>query len=140
MSREKKAHLMVVLTTCWVCLLWLAGCAITRESDEAGCHPKIEYQITPEAEVSQLNCEIRTYDGETSLIFTTGVKNISSEPLRYRLNIFLMDMDKAAGHLIPRKGKPPVLEPGKEKTVKIPFIKTTDAPQKVLVVVKTVGY
>jgi hypothetical protein len=140
MRREKKVHMIFAVTSCWVLLLWPGGCAITPESDESECHPKIEYQITPEAEVTQLKCEIGTHKSNPSLIFTAGVKNISSEPLRFRLNIFLMDMDMAAGHLIPGKGKPPVLKPGKEKRIKIPFVKTTDFPQRVLVVVKTVGY
>jgi hypothetical protein len=140
MSRVKEVQLIVAFFSCLAFLVWFAGCATTGEAEEAGCNPNIEYQVTPEAEVTQLKCEIGTHKGKPSLIFTAGVKNVSSEPLRYRLNIFLMDMDKAAGHLIPRKGKPPVLEPGKEKTVKIPFIKTTDVPKKVLVVVKTVGY
>jgi hypothetical protein len=121
-------------------LIWVAGCTTVGSGEKAGCSPNVEYQVTPEAEVTQLACERGTHKGEPSLIFTAGVKNISSEPSRYRVNIFLMDMDKAAGHLIPRKGKPPVLEPGKGKTVKIPFVKTTDVPKKVLVVVKRVGY
>jgi hypothetical protein len=48
-------------------------------------------------------------------------------------------MDKAAGHLVPRKGKPPVLEPGKSASVKIPFIGTDQESKKILVVVKTIS-
>ena len=50
---------------------------------------------------------------------------------RFRVNIFLLDLDKAAGHLVPRKGKPPQIAVGEAKTVKIPFIKTTDMPRKI---------
>jgi len=140
MSRVKEVPWIVIFISCLAFLVWFAGCATPGNAEETGCNPKIEYQVTPEAEVTQLKCGFETYKGEPSVIFTAGVKNISDTPLRYRLNIFLMDMDKAAGHLIPLKGKPPVLEPGKEETVKIPFIKTTDAPERVLIVVKTVGY
>jgi hypothetical protein len=48
-------------------------------------------------------------------------------------------MDKAAGHLVPRKGNPPVLEPGKGETVKIPFIGTGQESKKILVIVKTIS-
>jgi hypothetical protein len=46
-------------------------------------------------------------------------------------------MDKAAGHYVPRKGKPPVIEPGKSTTVKIPFIKTDRLSKNIMVVVTT---
>ena len=65
--------------------------------------------------------------------------NPTDKPLRYRINIFLEDMDKAAGHLVPRKGKPPVLEPGKSASVKIPFIGTDKESKKILVIVKTIS-
>jgi hypothetical protein len=48
-------------------------------------------------------------------------------------------MDKANGHLVPRTGKPPVLEPGKGETVKIPFIGTDKPSKKILVVVNTIS-
>jgi hypothetical protein len=48
-------------------------------------------------------------------------------------------MDKAAGHLVPRKGKPPVLQPGQSAVVKIPFIGTDKESKKILVIVKTIS-
>jgi hypothetical protein len=71
------------------------------------------------------------------LIFTVGLQNPTDKPLRYRLNIWLEDMSKAAGHYVPRKGKPPVVAPGKTETVKIPFIKTNEMSKDILVVVTT---
>ena len=43
------------------------------------------------------------------------------------------------GHLVPRKGNPPVLEPGKGATVTIPFIGTDQESKKILVIVKTIS-
>jgi hypothetical protein len=43
------------------------------------------------------------------------------------------------GHLVPRKGSPPVLKPGESETVKIPFIGTDKESEKILVMVKTVS-
>jgi hypothetical protein len=48
-------------------------------------------------------------------------------------------MNKAAGHYVPRKGKPPVVNPGKTETVKIPFIGTDQMPKKVSVMVTTMS-
>ncbi|HOP48765.1 MAG TPA: hypothetical protein PK874_13985 [Desulfobacteraceae bacterium] len=137
MMRVNKVSLIAALALVMTWALWIAGCATTYQPVKTACKADIEWQITPEAEVTEFNCETGTHAEEPSLIFTVGVKNISHKPLRYRVNIFLLDMDKAAGHLVPRKGKPPVLEPGKSQSVKIPFIKTTDMPKKVLVVIKT---
>jgi hypothetical protein len=75
------------------------------------------------------------HGGYPSLIFTVSLENPTEAPLRYRLNIWLEDMSKAAGHYVPRKGKPPVVEPGKSTTVKIPFIKTDKLSKDILVVV-----
>ena len=76
---------------------------------------------------------------QTFLIFTIGIENPTEQPYRYRVNVFLEDMDKAAGHYVPRKGKPPVVNPGKTETVKIPFIGTDQLSKKVEVVVTTMS-
>ena len=121
-----------------VLVLFLAGCATTAPPVKTECKAKIEWQIAPEGEISEFKCEMGTYEKEAAVIITAGVKNISDKPLRYRLNVFLLDMDKAAGSLIPAKGKPPVLEPGKAITVKLPFPKTDNLSKEILVVLKTI--
>ena len=60
------------------------------------------------------------------------------EILSYVLDGALEHMDKAVGALVPRKGKPPVVEPGKEAKIKMPFIGTEAQSKKVTVVVKTI--
>ncbi|MBN2124061.1 MAG: hypothetical protein JW821_07195 [Deltaproteobacteria bacterium] len=137
---DRSKNISAVLTLL-LALLVLAGCATQgKPSVKTACDADIEWQIAPEAEITQFDCKIGTYQKEPALVFTTGVKNISDKPLRFRLNIFLLDMDKGAGHLVPHKGKPPVLEPGKVGTVEVPFSKTSALAKKILVVVKTVGY
>ena len=137
MMRFKRVSLMAVLGLCMIWPLSLAGYAGPGAPGKVGCKADIDWQITPKAEVTQFDCKVGKHKKKPALVFTVGIKNVSTEPLRYRLNIFLLDMDKAAGHLIPRKGKPPVLEPGKTKTVKVPFFKTTTESKKILVKVKT---
>ena len=141
MRHIKRVFLMAVFVLCLIWSFSLTGCATADKSaKEYGCKADIEWQITPEAQVTQFDCNLGTHAKSPALIFTVGIKNVSNKPLRYRINIFLLDMDKAAGYLVPRKGKPPVLEPGKTKNVKIPFIKTHDLSKKILVKVKTIGY
>jgi hypothetical protein len=93
----------------------------------------ITWDVAPEAEITNFACAFGTHAGDPSLIFTTELKNVGSQPHRFRLGIFLLDMDKAAAYLVPRKGKPPQLASGQQATVKIPFMKTTVMPKKILV-------
>ena len=106
---------------------------------QAACAGAIEWQVCKVAEVENFACELGTFKKKPALIYTVAIKNTDNKPHRYRLNIFLLDQDKAAGHLVPRKGKPPVVKPGAVATVKVPFIKTTSLSKKMLVVVKTIG-
>jgi hypothetical protein len=92
---------------------------------------KIEWDVAKSAEISEFGCEMGKKGMDPALIFTVGVKNVAAQPQRFRVNIFLLDVDKAAGHLVPRKGKPPQVAAGETKTVKIPFIKTTDMLGKI---------
>ncbi len=139
MKRMKHASLMSILMVCLVGTFWLVGCAGKGAPEKANCNAKISWEVVKEAKLTQFDCALGTHGGQTSLIFNVGIENTSNTALRYRVNIFLEDMDKAAGHLVPRKGKPPVLEPGKSASVKIPFIGTDQESKKILVVVKTIS-
>jgi len=140
MSQEKKVTLMAVLLLCLAWPLWLAGCAGMWKSTQTPEKPAIEWQVTPEAKVTQFDYEVGKFEKDPALIFTVGIQNVSDKATRFRLNIFLLDMDKAAGYLVPVTGKPPVLGPGKTETVKVPFIKTAEESKKILVVIKTASY
>jgi hypothetical protein len=94
---------------------------------------RIDWDVAPEAELTEFACSMGKQGMDPALIFTAALKNVGDRPLRFRINIFLMDMDKANGHLVPRKGNPPVVAPGATEKVKIPFIKTATMPKKVLV-------
>lgn len=137
MKKLKKAFPILVL---FVALgFWLSGCAGKGAPEKTGCDASIKWDITDEARLTQFDCAIGETEGQPSLIFTVGLENTTDRPLRYRLNIFLEDMNKAFGHYVPLKGKPPSVAPGKSETVKIPFIGTDKPSKKILVVVKTMG-
>ena len=139
MKRLKNASLMSVLIVCVIGAFWLVGCAGKGAPEQTNCDAKLRWEVAKEAKLNQFDCELGESGGQPALIFTVGLENVSDKPQRYRLNIFLEDMDKAFGHLVPRKGNPPVLEPGKSETVKIPFIGTDKESKKILVIVKTVS-
>jgi hypothetical protein len=123
-----------------VCAMGLAlGCA-TGQSAKSPSEPRIVMEVIPEAKITQFESALGSHQNDSALIFTVGIQNVSNQPMRYRLNIFLQDMDKGAGSLIPTTGKPPVLGPGDTQTVKIPFIKTEKESTDILVVVKAAGY
>ena len=139
MKHLKKASLTAVLVFCMISTCWLVGYAGEGAPEKVNCIAEIAWEVVKEAKLTQFDCALGEHDGQPSLIFTVGLENPTQQPLRYRINIFLEDMDKAAGHLVPRKGKPPVVEPGKGESVKIPFIGTGTESKKILVMVKTIS-
>jgi hypothetical protein len=139
MKRLKNSSLVSVLVVCLIASIGLVGCAGRGAPEKPNCDAKINWEVAKEAKLTQFDCALGDHGGQTSLIFNVGLENVTDTALRYRVNIFLEDMDKAAGHLVPRKGNPPVLEPGKSATVKIPFIGTEQESKKILVIVKTVS-
>ena len=136
---KKLKKVIPILILCLAMGVWLAGCAGKGAPEKTNCDAKISWEVVKEAKLTQFDCALGTHGGQASLIFNVGLENTSDTALRYRVNIFLEDMDKAAGHLVPRKGNPPVLEPGKSASVKIPFIGTDKESKKILVIVKTIS-
>ncbi len=134
----KRTIFYMVLTL--IAGIFLYGCAGSKtQVAKQTCQGDIEWHICKEAEITSFDCALAPFKKKPSLIYTVAIKNIDSQPHRYRVNIFLIDQDKAAGYLVPRKGKPPVVKPGETATVKIPFIKTTQLAKKMLVTVKIIG-
>lgn len=137
MDRLRISSMTAAVGICLVLTFALWGCASKAGApDVVNCPASISWDVAPEAQLTQFDCAMGTHGGQKSLIFTVGLMNVTDKPLRYRVNVFLEDMDKAAGHLVPRKGKPPVLAPGKSATVKIPFIGTDAQSKKIMVLVK----
>ena len=139
MKPIKNASLRAVLVLGLVVVFGVIGCAGKGAPEKTNCDAKITWQVAKEAKLTQFDCIVGIHGGQPSLIFTVGLENTTANPLRYRINIFLEDMDKAAGHLVPRKGKPPVLKPGESQTVTIPFIGTDKESKQILVVVNTIS-
>ncbi len=140
MDRLRISSLTTALGICLVLTLVLWGCATNKGNVGApeivNCPADITWDVAPEAKLTQFDCNVGTLGSQPSLNFYVRVMNVTEKPLRYRVNVFLEDMDKAAGHLVPRKGKPPAVAPGKEAKVKIPFIGTEAQSKEIMVLVK----
>ena len=139
MNRFKHAPMISVLILLLMGTFWQVGWAGEGAPEKTNCNAEIAWDVVKGAKLTQFDCALGKHGGQPALIYTVGLMNSTDKPLRYRINIFLEDMDKAAGHLVPRKGKPPEIAPGEAATVKIPFIGTDKESKKILVVVKTIN-
>lgn len=124
---------------------FMAGCAATEPAPPKpksfACADKgnLVRSLVPEAKLTGFDCHFADYKNVKSLYFNVSLKNVGSEPQRFRVNIFL-ENGKAVGGLVPRKGKPPVLKPGQEVTVKYPVKGMDQKPKSVTLMVKTASY
>ena len=93
--------------------LVVAGCASTKGAT-AGKNGMIPYttKVCSSAKITKVNSFMKKYKGASRFHVAVGIKNVSSQPKRYRLHIFLPN-GVSSGGLYPRKGKPPVVKPGK---------------------------
>ena len=128
----------------YIALLALSGalfwsCAGTGKAEKVTCDGSIDWNICKSAKITSFTCELGSFKKRQALVYTVAIKNTCTAPHRYRLNIFLLDQDKAAGFLVPRKGRPPVVKPGETVTVKIPFFKTSKTSKNMLVTLRTIG-
>lgn len=141
MDRLRISSMAAALGICLVLTFGFYGCASKAGAPEVvNCPASISWEVVPEAKLTQFDCAMGTHGGQASLIFNVGLMNVTDKPLRYRVNVFLEDMDKAVGALVPRKGKPPVVAPGEEAKIKMPFIGTEAQSKKVSVLVKTISH
>ena len=139
MRHRRQANLASIGMALLLMAFLIPGNAAAGKPEKLACEGNFQWNVAPEAQITSFECAVGKHGGEPSLIFNVAVKNVSSTNQRFRINIFLLDMDKAAGHLVPRKGKPPVVAAGEEAKVKIPFIKTGTMSKDMLVIVKTLS-
>jgi len=128
--------------------LVLTGCAgskqkLTSESmpDSFPCMDEdgsIEKMIADEVELAEFSCSVKKWEGAETLHFNVAVKNISSAPQRYRVNIFL-DNGKAVGGLIPRKTKKGLVEPGQTASFVYPVKGVDVKPDEIILKIDTMA-
>lgn len=88
-----------------------AGCVSKRltpanapEAFPCAAEDKVTKEIAPETELADFSCGFKKWEGVETLHFNVAVKNVSEQPQRYRINIFL-DNGKAVGGLLPEQQK-----------------------------------
>ena len=139
MVRFIKAATGLIFVTFFACLV-LSGCAgkKIKPGEVAPCVPeaKLEKEISPEASLEDLSCTMKKWEGSDTLHFNVTVKNVSSQPQRYRVHIFL-DNGKAVGGLITRKAAKGLIKPGESASFQYPVKEMVCLPKSLTVVVKT---
>lgn len=96
---------------------------------------RLEKSIAPEAELRELSCSFKKYEGADTLHFNVMIRNVSNTPQRYRVNIFC-DNGKAVGGLIPRKSGEGVA-PGEDAQFVYPVVDMPETPDSIMLVVRT---
>ncbi len=117
--------------------LFSSSHAAAQTPKKLTCKAAIEWQITEEAVIRSFDCSRGKHKGRAAIIIKAGLKNASDIPQRFRIRVFLLDKKLGAGHLIPRRGDPPVLEPGESQTIRIPFLRIKGRVRKMRVIVTT---
>ena len=98
----------------------------------AAAQPTTHYEVVTTADVPKVDYQIKKYKGKDRLHVTVEVKNVSSQPKRFRVNIWLPD-GVTGGGFYPRKKK--AIEPGKTLTRTFPMY-YDKMPSEVTILVK----
>ena len=129
---------IIAILTCLVCL----GCAGPKpkpgEVFPCAADSQIGKTIAAEAELTDFSCVLKKWEGSDTLHFNVTLKNVSDQPQRYRVNIFL-DNDKAVGGLIPRKTSKGLIEPGQSASFEYPVSGMASGPESIMLMVKTMS-
>jgi hypothetical protein len=98
----------------------------------------IEKSISAEAQLTDFSCDFKLYEGAEVLHFKVAIKNVSNQPQRFRVHIFL-DNGKAVGGLIPRKTKKGLVEPGQTASFVYPVNGMIGKPNEIMLNISTVA-
>ena len=147
--RNAKRLIYGMLAVLALAALALSGCATGQSARPAAkkagktfacaARGKLVRAITPEAKLVGFTCYFAKYKKVDSLWFKVTLKNVSDQPQRYRVNIFL-DNGKAVGGLIPRKTKKGLVKPGATASFKYPVKGMNTKPGAVTLIVKLASH
>jgi hypothetical protein len=99
---------------------------------------KLDKDITSEAQLQELSCSFKKFEGMETLHIKVAVKNVSSSDQRFRVNLFL-DNGKAVGGLIPRKTKKGLVKPGTTASFVYPVSQMPKQPKGIMLKIGTVS-
>jgi hypothetical protein len=104
------------------------------------CKPevKMDADTAAKAKLDQFVCFLKEWEGVETLHFKVAIKNVSAQPQRYRVNIFLQS-GKAVGGLIPRKTKKGLVQPGQTAAFVYPVKNMPQKPEEIMVKLSTMA-
>jgi major membrane immunogen (membrane-anchored lipoprotein) len=144
MTQKNGTWIWILMGVAIVALLF-TGCASKRLTPDTApkvfscaAGEKVEKDIAPEAELADFSCSFKKWKGATTLHFKVAVKNVSQQPQRYRVNIFL-DNGKAVGGLIPRKTKKGLVKPGDTASFVYPIKDMATQPKGIFLKISPMG-
>lgn len=137
-------HPLRMSTWIWLLLVFtgmampaMAG-SVPAETFACIADDKLEQTVAVEAQVEELSCFFKKFEGLEALHFKVTLKNVSDKEQRYKVNIFT-DNDKAVGGLIPRKTKGGLVAPGASASFVYPVNGMAGKPTGVALVVRTLA-
>jgi hypothetical protein len=123
----------------WIMMgIFIAGYALAGGTPPCISERNIDKSISSAAELTDFSCTFKKYEGAEVLHFNVALKNISSDPQRFRVHIFL-DNGKAVGGLIPRTTKGGLVGPDQTASFEYPVNGMTGLPQEIILIVTTVA-
>ena len=140
MKREKRFRSFCVLFWVAVVLCLSSGSGVKAQAAEemVPCAGQIDKEISPEAQLVSLECFFKKWEGANTLHFKVSLRNVSDDPQRYRVNIF-MDNGKAVGGLIPQKTKKGLVQPGQAVSFVYPVKNMTEKAGLIDLRITTMG-
>ena len=111
---SRKTSLMVLVAA----LFFMLGLAVWPAAKAEAGSFKVCYDVVDTAQITDVKYFIAKYKGKPRLHFEVGLKNVTSQPRRYRVNIYLPE-GPASGGFYPRKKKS--IAPGKTLKQKYPM-------------------
>jgi len=116
--RKKTLWLLIMM---FLAMVLAAGCASYKATVAENSNIEaIDFDLCPSVKITKVCYYMKAYKGAPRLHFDVTIKNVSAEPKRFRLAIFLPD-GAAGGGFYPRKGKNPVIKPGAELSRTFPM-------------------
>ena len=138
-----KLLLVVVVFVLAAAGLLMSGCAGPESKPDAGLAPdqcvspdNLEQDIVSAAQLEAFTCSFKRWEGVETLHMKVTIKNVSAQPQRFRVNIFL-DNGKAVGGLIPRKLKSGLVKPGEAGSFVYPVKDMPQKPKEIFLIIST---
>ena len=141
--KHARGVLTLVMVIMAVTGLTLAGGLWTKadaaaETFSCVAEAKLDKEIASEAQLEEFSCFFKRWEGSDTLHFKVAIKNVSDQPQRFRVNIFL-DNGKGVGGLIPQKTAKGLVKPGESAAFVYPVTGMANKAMGITLKISTIG-